>query len=485
MNSTSTQETSSSPAMVEMPSPPSGNPLKVVWQLAGAHGVLLAFGIGVGEWVLGPSLAIGKDLRWMWVATLSIILQVVFNGVSARFAAGTGQSFIAAEVGRGARRAKGPVGPSLYLLAALLQIGWPVYVATLAPVLHALWKGTEVAVDAPVNKWIAIGTYAFCMLILVARFGSTTVMTVLKVVNFVLVLYIVAFLFSANIAFVPAAQWLKTLSGFFAVGYFGGGSQIDWSLVGAVVGYAGAGGVANVMLASMVRDEGLGMAIRQGAVTVGFGGGRSLDLRPVPWNEADPEQAGRWKRWVRLIWTYQIIIFGVFSFLAMYLSVNLAAGTLPPGTNMTTVAFGILQARRLADAVPVLWYLTLLNAFAILFSSQISAVAMLVQMGTELVTAASGGKIEGRRARHVATGILTAYVVASVVILLFGIAQPTLAKLAANTAGVVLGAACLHLYWLEARIGGAVRSPRWVSALLLAGTVVFAGLGGYGLIHSL
>ncbi len=476
--------TSPSSAAVEMPAPPTGGMLRAAWQLAGPHGVLLAFGIGVGEWVLGPALAITKSVRWMWVATLSILLQVVFNGVVARFTAGTGQSLVSAMVGRGSR-GKATTATVLYLLAALLQFGWPVYVATLAPVLHALWTGDTVAVDDPANRWIAIGSYVFCMLLFLARFGSARIVSVLKAVNFLLVAYIVIFLFVANVLYVPLGQWVSTLWGFFSVGYVGEG-DVDWGLVGAVVGYAGAGGMANVMLASLVRDEGLGVAARKGAVTVGIvGESAALDLAPARWNEQDSRQVLHWQGWSRAIWSWQVLIFGVFSFVAMFLSVNLAMGTLPAGTNMSSVSFGIQQARKLAEAVPVLWQLTLFNAFAILFSSQISAVGLLVQLGTELAATASGGRMEGARVRRIATTILAIYTVISVAILLLGISQPTLAKLAANMSGIILAAASLHLYWINTRMEGPVRTPRWALALLLVGAAVFAGLGGYGLFRVL
>lgn len=469
--------------MDRMPAPPRGEGTKFHWLFGAPHAILLAFGIGVGEWVLGPQLAVSQSVQWMWVATLSIFLQVIFNVAVARYVAGTGQSVVAAFI------EKSPAGKLItglfYLVCGLLQIGWPVYVVTMGPVLYGLLAGQGAAPDPTAIKFLVIAVYVACLLIFLARRRAESVAKILTAVNVGLVGYIVVFLLYANLAFVPPQHWIDTFLAFFSFGYLGNGN-IDWSLVGAVVGYAGAGGISNLMLSSLVRDQGTGLAKRSGAVTVGFSGREAVtvSLEARKWNEKDKGQVASWHEWMKLTWLYQIVIFGFFSFLSMYLTVNLATATLPAGTAVTGAQFGLAQAAELAKHAPLWWMFTLLNAFAILFTSQITSIGMLVELGTEFI----GSAIYRQRkhvSRNVSNGILCAYILVSIGIIALGVSPGILAKLAANLGSIVLGIAALHLWWVNHQLRGWVKSPAYVGALLLVSALVFGGVGILGFLKTL
>jgi hypothetical protein len=91
----------------------------------------------------------------------------------------------------------------------------------------------------------------------------------------VMIAFIFAFLFAANLLFVPGRHWLETFQGFFRFGYWRPG--IDIVLLTTLAATAGSGGIGNIAIFNWMRDKGFGMGAAVGAIP-GALGGRKISL---------------------------------------------------------------------------------------------------------------------------------------------------------------------------------------------------------------
>ena len=129
-----------------------------------------------------------------------------------------------------------------------------------------------------------------------------------------------------------------------------------------------------------VRDKGMGMGGRVGAIPSAIGG-EHVALSHVgkvfPLTEAN---LVRWRTWWKYVLADQVWLWALGGFVGMYLNVNLASAIIPPGTNMEGQAAGAYQAQYLSDHLwRGLWYFGLLNGFWILFSTHLGNTDVLVR----------------------------------------------------------------------------------------------------------
>ena len=69
---------------------PPGNLFRVI----GPGAILLAGSMGGGEWLVGPAIGVQYGMGLFWIATLAIILRVIFNLESIRYTLYTGEPII-------------------------------------------------------------------------------------------------------------------------------------------------------------------------------------------------------------------------------------------------------------------------------------------------------------------------------------------------------------------------------------------------------
>src|SRR3712207_5717959 len=74
----------------EMPAPP---PFSVgsALRLIGPGAIALGMAIGSGEWLLGPAVTAKYGAALLWVATVSILLQMILNQEIIRYTIATGE----------------------------------------------------------------------------------------------------------------------------------------------------------------------------------------------------------------------------------------------------------------------------------------------------------------------------------------------------------------------------------------------------------
>lgn len=447
----------------ELPEPP---PFSVpnVFRTIGPGAILLAASIGGGEWLVGPAMAVQHGLGVFWIATLAIVLQLFFNLEAIRYTLYTGEPILS---GIMRLRPGSKFWATVYVVLTGVQLGVPALAAGCATVLFALFLGGMPGdADAGTLVYFAYSVIAIAVVILL--FGGT-IERMLEYASWFMIVFIFLFLLVANVVFVPAAHWGKTLLGFVAFGQIPDGT--DMLLLASLAATAGSGGIGNLAISNWVRDKGMGMGGKVGAIPSAVGS-HKIQLSHV--GKVFPvtaENMRRWKLWWKYVAADQIWLWGVGCFVGMFLNVNLAAAIIPPGTNISGTATGAYQAKYMAEHLWAgFWILALLNGFWILFSTHLGNTDILVRTITDIIWVAS------RRARAWRGGSVTAIYYA----LLFGFTlwgavavnwgnAMSLFKAIATVAGAVLALAAVQVLLVNTRLlPKELQPPLWRKAALIA-----------------
>src|SRR5918997_2814762 len=137
--------------VAELPAPPRFG-LAAALALIGPGAILLGTSIGSGEWLIGPAVTARFGGALLWIATASVILQVIMNMEFVRYTMYTGEP-----VYTGFMRTKpgSTFWSWVYAILAFLQLGWPGWALSSATAIAAAFlsrlPGDQ---DATLVKWI-------------------------------------------------------------------------------------------------------------------------------------------------------------------------------------------------------------------------------------------------------------------------------------------------------------------------------------------
>lgn len=447
------------------PLPFSGrNLLKVI----GPGAVMAATSIGGGEWLVGPAAAVKYSSSIFLIASIAIVLQVIFNLEAIRYTLYTGEPIYGGIM----RLRPGPkFWAGFYTVIGFFQLGWPALAGSAAATLFGAWMGRMPgAPDQGTQAWIATGLIIGVVAIL--SFGGT-IERMLEYFAWTMLAVVFTFLVAINIAFVPFSHWVETFTGFFS--FSGLPKPIDWGLIGALAATAGSGGIGNLTVTNWVRDKGFGMGSKVGAIPSAVGG---VEIKLSHVGTVFPANAAnlaRWREWLRYVHADQIWVWGLFCFLGMFLNVNLATAIIPHGTDLQGLAAGAYQAEYLRKIWPGFWFLTLFNGFWILFKTQLGNTDILVRTITDALWMSSSRAREWKMGiRAIYYGILLLFSIWGVIVIRS--ASPfQLFKILANMAGIVLMVAGVQIFLVNRRfLPKALRPPLWREAGLILCSAFYA-----------
>ena len=439
------------------------NLMKVI----GPGAIMAATSIGGGEWLVGPAAAVKYSSSIFLIATIAIVLQVIFNLEAIRYTLYTGEPIYGGIM----RLRPGPrFWAGFYALMGFFQLGWPALAGSAAATLFGAWMGRMPgAPDQATQSWIATGLILFVVAIL--SFGGT-IERMLEYFAWTMLAVVFVFLIAINVAFVPMSHWGETFLGFFS--FSGIPKPIDWGLIGALAATAGSGGIGNLTVTNWVRDKGFGMGSKVGAIPSAVGG---IEIQLSHVGTVFPATGAnlvRWREWLRYVHADQIWVWGLFCFLGMFLNVNLATAIIPHGTDLQGLAAGAYQAEYLRKIWPGFWFLTLFNGFWILFKTQLGNTDILVRTITDVLWMASPKARAAISIRTIYYAILAVFSIWGAVVIRS--ASPfTLFKILANMAGIVLMIAGVQIFLVNRRfLPAAVRPPIWREGVLLLCSAFYA-----------
>src|SRR5687767_7174105 len=191
----------------ELPAAPT--PRGLGWFSAIGPGVIaLGVSIGSGEFLLGPAAFVKYGLSLLWIVGIAALLQTLLNLELMRYTMATGEPIF---TGFMRTRPHATFWAWFYSGLYFLQVGWPGWAGAAAGAVFFLFTGRlAAATDQQTVYWIGVATFLACAAIL--TFGRRIERT-LEVLNWVLVIAIIATFTVLCIAFVAPPTWVAALVG--------------------------------------------------------------------------------------------------------------------------------------------------------------------------------------------------------------------------------------------------------------------------------
>jgi hypothetical protein len=426
---------------------------------------------------MGPAAAVQYGPTILWITTVAVIFQVIFNQECGRYVMYTGETAFSGFM----RTSPGPrFWGWIYAIMGALQAGWPGWAAASAAAIFAATAG-HLPGAGDKGTLLVWGYVSFAACVLVLSFGGTVERGLEKISTFI-VLWIFIFLLIFNIGFVPIGAWWRLFKGLIQFGVLPQGA--DWLLLGAFAAYSGAGGMSNIWTASWIRDKGFGMGSVAGAIPSAVAG-KQIALSKIGsiFDPAKESNMKAWKEWWKYLWMDQGLVWGVGCVLGMYLCVLICYGLIPEGTKITGWGAGAYQAEYMAKFWKPFWFLALFTGFWVLWGTQLAVVDGYTRTITDIIWSTT------EKPHTWKAGSKTIYYIALLIFTGWGcvainLAAPmTLLIIGANMAGFVFVIAAIHLVVVNNKfLPKQLRPPMWRNIALIAmsvfyGFFVFALLG--------
>jgi hypothetical protein len=443
-------------------------PRELVMYIIGPSLIALGISIGSGEWLLGPQ-AVGQYgfVGVGWVILVSALLQTFYNVEISRYVMATGEAPV---VGWG----RVPPGYLLWVpLAVFLVIfafiagGWA---ASAGQGVYALVHGEIAPAGAEEPRLWAIGLLVLVFLITAA---ARKISRALELANWLMVGAILVGLILIDLFVVPFSIWWEGIRGFFTPA--APPSGISATQLGALAGFTALASGLNWYVMGHYRDKGYGMGYRTGYIGGLRGEARTLRDNGVTFLD-DPANAGRWRRWYRLLLVDMWGVFFIGAMLGMLLptilmrhAVNLS-GDQPTQANVPTFVATALEP----EYGRLMFYVLLLIGVLVLFSTQLGIFEAMVRVTTDAAHANSPRLrrlIEGDPRRFYYPFMLVLLVVIAVIL---HFALPvSLVQWSANMSN--LGALIFPflLLYLNSRLPRPARPRPWHYVLLILNVLFF------------
>lgn len=417
----------------ELPAPPQYQFGKAFRNILGPGIIALGASIGSGEWLLGPAITAQYGGTLLWIATIAIILQSVLNTEAIRYTLYTGEPMLS-----GYMRCKpGPRFWAVFYSSTDFFSIWPGWAMAAATALAAAWIGRMPA-EADQNTVRIFAYIIFFACLAIIMFGGKIYNALEKVLLF-MVVWIIGYLVIVDLILVSPSVWWTVIKGFFSFGALPPEVQsgsFDWLLLGAFAAYAGSGGLGNITISNYVRDKGWGMSSLVGAIPSIIGGQKVALSHFGKVFRISPENIEKFKEWWKYVRFEQYYIWVIGCFIGLALPAMLTLEYVPLGQEMDQWAAAGFQAEGLAKrGGRVMWYLTLLCGFWVLFSTQLGSVDGVPRRFTDIIWTGfrSARKMDDHNAKWIYYPIVLIYVLWGVVAMY--LAKPLLMIIVSATIG--------------------------------------------------
>lgn len=480
----------------ELPEPPkfSFEP----WKLLGPGLVMVGSSIGAGEWLMGPAITCNYGGTLMWIATISILLQAVYNLEVMRYTLACGEPIFVGFF-------RTLPGPRFWTVAYLvMDFGaiWPYLAANAAVVLVTSWYGrAPVVSEQSIVQWTGYGVFILAFVPLL--FGGK-IYRAIELVMFTKIFLVLGYLTFLAFFHVEWATWSEIFLGFIQFGQLPevGGSLVTWrqifqfeqhpsgappidlALLASFVAIAGTGGLNNTTFSNYTREKGWGMGSRTGAIA-SFIGGRGITLshygKTFPLDEESLRRFNGW-RWLTIRDQFGIWVVGCILGLAIpcMISLQYAAGQQVTKDNVSTLSATGLAA---ATGSNVFLYLTLFCGFLVLGPSQLATVDGMVRRWTDAVWSTNGWarRLPDDKVAVVYYTILVAYLTWGIFVLVCIPSPLVLVKVGGLLMNFALGASSIHALVVNCTLLPRPLRPGWGARLgLVACAIFFIGVSAMG-----
>lgn len=470
--------------------------------------------IGGGEWLTGPLVTARFGGALLWLATLSILAQVVYNIEISRYTLYCGEPIFTGKF-------RLLPGPKFWIITyLLLDMGsiFPYLASTAATPLAAvmlghipdpksLEPGLFGMTDAVLLRTLGVLVFLVCFIPLII--GGKVYNSIKGVMMFKLVT-VLGFLLLLAVCFSTRDTWWEIATGFVKFGNVpvaaeteGGLDRVDniftslaegrgfptinlavLGLLCAMISISGNGGLSNTPLSNYTRDQGWGMGHHVGAIP-SVVGGHNLQLSHVgmvfPINA---ETLGRWRRWYRHLVRDQVMMWMPACFIGLALPSMLSVQFLERGTIANDWTAAGMTAEGVSRHVGsawgpsvgnFFWFMTLFCGFLVLAPSMVSTADGVVRRWVDVFWTALPAlqKLETRAIRLVYFGVLCVYMLFGLAVLIFLPNPGNLIKNATLIYNYALGFSCLHTLAVNMMLLPRELRPGWFVRIALVASAVF------------
>lgn len=329
--------------------------------------VMAAAAIGGGEWLTGPLVTAKYGGALLWLSTLSILGQTLYNIEISRYTLYTGEPIFTGKF-------RTLPGPMFWLcLYLVLDCGsFLPYLASNAAIPAAaviLNRMPDTAADAGL---LSVLSCAIFVLVLLPLLVGGKVYNSLKAIMTFKLIVVMGFLVFLALFYSKPSTWTEICSGFVKFGNVpvvadedlnGNGKQdegeskhtpkienlfstwgegrlfprLDLSMIGilvSMIAISGNGGLTNTPISNFTREQGWGMGKHVGAIP-SIVGGHAIELSHVGMVfKLNEESLTRWKKWVRHVTREQVFLWLPACFLGLALPSMLSVQFLDRGTEL-------------------------------------------------------------------------------------------------------------------------------------------------------
>jgi hypothetical protein len=489
--------------------------LKNWFALLGPGLIMGGSAIGGGEWLVGPKVTAVYGGALLWLATLSVFGQVLYNIEISRYTLYSGEPIFTGKF-------RTLPGPHIWLLAYLcFDFGsvFPYLAANAATPVATLIKGgvipqpEEVAADFWLMKGLAYIIFISALVPLL--FGGKIYKSLKVLMTFKLVVVFGFLLFLAAF-FSTYDTWIEILTGFFKFGSVPiesavgaplirgsntdnifvslaegrGFPEIDFTLIGfiaALAAIAGSGGLSNTPVSNYTRDQGWGMGHHVGAIPSVFGG-QNLELSHVGCVfEVNEESLPRWRNWYRHVMRDQLVVWLPACFIGLALPAMLSVQFLPYGTQTDNWTSAVMTAGGVQEVVTeasgvgfgkFCWFMTIFCGFLVLAPTMCTSADGIIRRWVDVFWTSSGRmrKMDPKAIKVVYLRVLVGYSVFGLIML--SLNPGDLIQYATMCFNIALGFSCWHTIVINSTLLPRELRPNWFIRIALSLAGVFFMLLG-------
>ena len=467
--------------ITDLPQPPHARGLSLL-SVIGPGAIVLGSSMGTGEWLLGPATFIKYGLGLLWLTSVAVFLQTVLNTELIRYTLYTGEPAV---TGFMRTRPNSTFWAWIYAGLYFLQTGWPAWAANAAGAIFFLFAGKLAGRDDAASVyWIGCATFLICVVILV--FSGKRIERTMEILNWIMIVLILGTLFLLCLLFAAPGRWLAAVVGLVGFDLRAGEFNFlppdaDWLLIGAFVGFSGAGGAGNLMVSNWARDKGFGMGQVVGFIPAAVGGQKVKLAHSGSIFKVSEQSLRSWRGWWRIVGYDQWGVFFIGALIGMVLPAILYTTALEPGKDIRGLGIAAELANSMAArggaALP---FILAMMSVWVLFKSQLDLLEGMTRGITDILWSGSRRvrKWRGGDVRMIYYSVLAAVVVWGLIAL--RLTQPIiLLQLGANMAGVVMVISALHILHINTKLLPKELQPPLWRRITLVFMAVFYGFFVY------
>ena len=424
---------------------------------SGLSVLILAVGLGSGEFIIFPTLTLKYGFAILWAAWVGLLTQYIINMEISRYTLASGETILT-----GFARLWKPWA-WIFLACNILPWMWPGWATGGAQCVSYLIPANVTA--------LAIGGLIFIGLAL--SLGPVIHKTAMIIQTF-LVISIIVFMITIALLLFNLDTVMQMLKGCMQIGFIP--KDIELSLFLTALAFAGAGGTLNIAQSEYIREKGYGMGRFIGRLCSPITG----EKEPVEctgfYFECNEENMNRWKIWWKSVSLEHFVTFFILGTLSILLLSFIAYSTVygtDVGSGLTFIHnMGEVLGEQFGGFVKVIFYVM---GAAILFTTELGVLDATSRISADIIK--TNTKIRFSKSM-IYLVFLWFEIILGIIILSSGVREPVmLLKIAGSLNGIVMAIySMLLLYTNSGRLLGRPLSMR---GLAFAGMCWAVALYGY------